>query len=409
MKAYSRWMPVIASLLALAMPAAAQQAKGGEAKPPEPKAEAKGQEAAPEADEGKHGWFFAEISDWISQPSGLEYTPATAADLQDPYGTRVLDVGNSTENRFRYRVGYVLNHNLGEFILTWWSHDTRAALNQYAPGSFVFGESAVVPYHAGVFDNGLADAFESTTRTKLRDLRIDYVRVAFSSPRITGKWFVGYRHVQHQRGLDVAYFALDPNLPPIPANKEATLAPLADVAAVQSDFSGRGAEAGLDLALPIKGKVWVETGLALAILRGKTTTAYRSLTHYYLLTPPQGNPTVIAPPYDEFSQRLDPNDPASSPLVDFIQQVDAPVGLNAVSESVNAQVLETYLGFRWRAWRDLEAFAGFRNARYTNVGMDLRPKTVAPSSNGVLNFQDVTRIDHSVSYEGYYVGVSYRY
>jgi hypothetical protein len=89
------------------------------------------------------------------------------------------------------------------------------------------------------------------------------------------------------------------------------------------------------------------------------------------------------------------------------------VGVTTDQEATS-QVLETYLGVRWKAWRGLEAFGGYRIARYTDVGADIRPNQITwtrdPSSRAInAVVADVIRTSHSVNYEGFYAGVSYKY
>ena len=75
--------------------------------------------------------------------------------------------------------------------------------------------------------------------------------------------------------------------------------------------------------------------------------------------------------------------------------------------STTSLILETYLGVRWQVWSELELIGGFRNTRYTDVGVDLRP--VVTSLSGGVNLQDVREVDRSVTYEGFYGAVAYRF
>ena len=80
----------------------------------------------------------------------------------------------------------------------------------------------------------------------------------------------------------------------------------------------------------------------------------------------------------------------------------------------------------WKALRWLDVFLGFRQSRYSDVGMDLRPKATTASPSAVtvtidddiisvspggqaINLQDLTEIDRSVEYEGFYGGVEFRW
>jgi hypothetical protein len=361
-----------------------------------------------------YGEIFAELGAWIAQPTGLQYRPGTRINPDDPFDTNTLGILHGTDNRFRYRVGYELHNNVGAFVLTWYAHQDEAGGEWFDPGNFVFGETQVSAAYAGFNDDGLADAVVSRSLTKIRDLRLDFYRTAFENERVTGKWFVGYRRITHQRNLYTSYYAVVPNLPPlipplVPSSRE-DLVPLPDLARSESQYSGRGVEAGIDLEFPVRGKdIWIEAGFAVAVLRGDLDSRYDSTTHFYAIVDSGEIVRVLAPPYSEFEEREIPGDPSSAPLINSIFQQDLPIGLRTTREGANADVMEGYIGVRWRAWRGLEAFAGFRSVRYTDVGADVRPEVVFIGDNDVVNLQTVTTTKHPAGYEGYYVGVSYRY
>jgi len=366
------------------------------------------QEDDEEDDNGRFGATFAEVEMWVAQASGLDYFPATQINPLDPTDVELLSPSYSTESRLRYRGGYKLHRNRGDLVITWYSHKERTELIGVSPGDFIYGELLPEPTFAGFGNDGLADAFSSNTRTWLRDLRIDFYRTAFKTPRASGKWFVGIRRVQHGRELDAAYHSLIPDLPALipplyePPVSGIGLDPQADTAFMSSDFNGRGLGAGFEIEMPLwKDKIVLEGGLNIAILRGKTDTVYRSTTWYYLLEG-VGQSTILELPYNEFEQV----DEEGNPLIDSIIQVQSSSGLHADRLSTTSHVLEAELGFRWKAYKGLEWFGGFRTTRYTDIGLDLRPKAAPTHAGSSL---DLSETDRSATYEGFYTGLSYSY
>lgn len=396
---------ILSSLLALlvltvlALPATAQE-----------------QEAEGDDDETGFGEIFAEFGTWVAQPAGLEYHAATLADPSDPFNTRVLNPTHGTEAELRYRVGYELARNVGGIAITWYAQEGFTSARLLRPGEFVYGELLAHPLFAGYANDGLADGFQQETRTLLRDMRIDFYRTAFRSGRVVGKWFAGYRRVEHQRNHDVSYFGLVPDFPPLVEPLTAPLPdldPRPDVVHVSSQYEGRGFEGGMDFLAPVwRERLSIEGGFAMAVLRGKVNSDYRSTTHAYLLNPvdPQtGTPVVLGPPYDEFDDFTISGDPPQVfATIDRIEQVDFLIGLNTLSRSQTTTVLETYLGFRAKVHKNLEVFGGFRNAQYDGVGIDLLPTGVVETPV-TLNLQTVTETERSVTYEGFYGGVAVRF
>jgi hypothetical protein len=57
-------------------------------------------------------------------------------------------------------------------------------------------------------------------------------------------------------------------------------------------------------------------------------------------------------------------------------------------------------------WRGIEWFGGFRNARYSDVGVDIRPAAAPNYSGTTLAVEEKAR---SVTYEGFYTGLAYRF
>jgi hypothetical protein len=378
MKPMARWIVAAACALGVTTFASAQdQQPSAEAKPEEP----------------RESRYFFESALWGAQPIGLQYEPATVVDFSSGEHS-ILSMRFGTEARGRYRFGYNFGHSIGEVVGTYWSQQDVAELSRFDASNFIYGETKASPSGAGVFDDGLADGFSSVARTKTRDLRIDYYRDAFETPHVKSRWFVGLRRIDHYRVLRATYFALGANLPivvdPDSGAPRNDLDPDADEATVSSSFSGRGIEAGLDITLPIRRKLWVNTGFALAAVRGRIVSRHSSLTHVYAIIDPEtGDATILAPPFDDVF-----NDPANAKT---LAELALPVAFNQNSQVSSSQLLETYVEFRWNCWNRLEVFAGFRGTRYDNVGRDLGLSV------------DAVPTDRSVGFEGYYAGASYRY
>ena len=360
----------------------------------------RGQEEDVEEDDGRFGTIYAELGYWVSQINGLEYFPATETPGPDPTATFLISPDDSTETAARYRVGYEIAKNTGALVLTWYGHEQPFEISRSSPGQFIYGENLAHPALAGFANDGLADAFDASGRTVLRDLRIDFYRTAFQNRRAIGKWFAGLRRVEHKRNQRADYHAVLPPFPPFLPDPGFSfdLDPFSDTAQIESEFDGRGLEAGMDVVFPFwKDKFVVEAGFAFAALRGKVDTFYLSANHFYVDTL-----TGIA---------IDPADYdtvfSDQALIDNTQHDVALEGLRTSSESRSADVQEIYLGLRWKAWRGLDVFAGFRSARYSNVGVDLRPVNVTDVVG--LNFQNVTQVDRSATYEGFYGGVAYSF
>ncbi len=397
MNAILRRLVVLGALVAVCGSATAQDPSGSSA------SEQNDQEEERLRDVG-YGQMLFEVTAWIAQPTGTEYNAATRLDPLDEFGTTVIDVGQGTENSFIWKGAFIFAKNIGEFSISWWAHETEADLQILRPGDFQFGEINVNPLFAGVNDDGKSDGFIADTSTSIDDLKIAWGRQAFKNKRITGSWYVMARRVEHDRRMSVNYYALAPNLPPvIPPLSSARpdLVPNFDRAVMSSGYEGRGLGAGLDVVLLIsRRKLFMEAGLGVTVLRGKVTTRFTSQTHYYATIVSGAIDEILAPPYSEFE---DPN------LIDDIGQFESGVGVNADSISQNASVLEAYLGFRWLAWKGLEVTLGFRTQQYLDVGADYAARSVTTGPNDAINVQSLQQTSRSVSYEGLYVGLGYRF
>jgi len=350
--------------------------------------------------------FRLEASDWVAQPAGLEFEPVSVIDPTDPFGTTIDDMDFGTQSSGRYGVSVEFPNGQGGIQGTWWGTSSEAEETVALPGSFVFGELLAFPALAGFANDGLADGYTAQAETLLRELRLDYFRTAFESKGISGRWFVGYRQVAHDRRISASYFAFEPLLPPLfpPFLPEPRpdLDPLPDTVALSSEFEGRGVESGLQIRVPVLAgdRLWFEGAFALAALRGDVATEYRATNAAYIFTDALGNRFVLAPPYDIFDDVISTDPPIF--VVDSITQETGSVGVRTDHRSQSASVIEAELGLRWRFWKTFELFGGFRSSRYDGVGVDLE---VAPPTGS--NLQAVTEESRSVYYEGFFFGLTF--
>ena len=227
--------------------------------------------------------------------------------------------------------------------------------------------------------------------------------------------------------MAATYFALAPDVPnvlnPISGVASETLfrrlQSRADTAFQSGTFNGRGLETGMTFKMNLGSskKVWAEADVSLALLRGKIESDYLSTTHRYILRDTGGNFLYeLVPPYDEFEEFDDPNDPTSPATAERIRQQNLRTGLNVQSDPGASMVMEMAVSLRWRVWKNLDVFGGIRQSYYENVGVDLRPRSVAPAGNQVtdgvdlvVNQNDATRDLKSITYEGMFFGIAYTY
>jgi hypothetical protein len=380
------------------------------------------QEEAPAEETGSRlGNIYFNLESWVSQPTGLEYVPATLINPGSPLETTTLEVPYGTSNEARYQLDYAMPSELGHLVFTLYKHKDDPGLTRLSPAEFIYGATLTNPLFAGVDNDGLADGFASATYTKLRDARIDFYRPAFRSPRVAANWFVGWRRVRFSRSLAADYFGLVPDFPPLlppggycpdppPPDAPCPLNPIPDSAGIKSSFEGRGATVGMDLEFPLwKNTVVLEGDIAISVMRGKVDTEYGSETALYVLDGTE----ILGPPYDEFDDVLVDDQGVVTYLIDDITQETFTVGLQADGLSTTSEVFEASIGFRWRTpLKRLEVYGGFRQAHYADAAIDLRPKnvtyTVTEDGLEVRNIQDIDEVDRSVTYEGFYGGIRVR-
>ena len=389
--------------------------------------------------------YLVEAGIWASKPNGLGYRPVSQTSPVDGF-TQVRDFDPGTEGDVRYLGELALPDDLGSLRIVWFATRTEEALVDSTPGTFQFGALLANPIFAGFQDNGLADGFESQSATVLRDLRLEFARTAIDTDRVQAKWFAGVRRITHTRTLEANYSALAGDLPPFAGD---LLQPLDDTVFLESDYTGRGLNLGFEANFPFAKRFQVETALGVAAMIGQTDTRFNSNSTYYVFNRPslcpgdtQGIIDPMAPtefvllraPFAEFEQVFiddpagcptTPSDPPSSQAttlraVDLINQQDFPVNIEQTNVSQTSMVIEGSLGVRANVTAGLEAFIGYRLARYTEVGIDLLFDGASSTGsvevnpeNGELingfNLQRVREESRSVTYDGVYVGLGYRF
>jgi hypothetical protein len=382
-----------------------EQAKKEEAKKKKEEASGEDQKTQDEArkDDGRFVRYFLEFGYYFGQAAGVDFVPAT---LTTGSSSVALAMDIPQQSNVLVRGGLVFKDNIGELILTYWSQDNHAIESAYTPGHFAFGETLVPPTYAGFANDGLADGYDATSRALTRDIRLDFYRQAFSSPRMSGRWYIGVRRLDRDNEIGANYYGLDAPLPaflpPLTAPRP-DLQPIPDGAEIVSQFSGNGLEAGFELRIPVTKRIWIDSGLGFALLQGSQLLSYAATTHAYALFSSDGSTIerILQPPYSEFEQLQDPNDPSQGYLIDSIRQVPFPVTWVHAGSETTVQVTELFAAARARAWKDLEVFLGLRATRYDNTNSDMIPSEAATKG--------LPKVDRTVSYYGLNIGLSYKF
>jgi hypothetical protein len=133
------------------------------------------------------------------------------------------------------------------------------------------------------------------------------------------------------------------------------------------------------------------------VVRGKNDSSYSSSSSYYALKGvPMTTEELIAflasPPVQ------DPDSPIVVPKITDISQVSV-VKANFISSTLFAQSWDVYLGVQVICYRGLRAFLTLRDVSYTHIGEYVVPKPGPSNQTTALN----------AGYEGYTVGLSYRF
>jgi hypothetical protein len=290
-------------------------------------------------------------------------------------------------------VAYHLPKGMGSVVMEYDSMDFENNDQFYTPGVFQYLESQGLNTLSGVFDDGFADGVKANASNKTREFRLDYQNVAWDTPRTHATWGAGVRSIDHSELLEVHYLALVPNfpplIPPIAVDAEA-LAPRPDTYRAQSNFSGTGAGVSLDVEFKFHPRFSIISGLGISLLTGKLSTKYETTTFFYLNN---SQPPVILTPEELF----DLLNNGTAEEIGLITQNGFSVDAYTPPTKQAAQAYEAYVGVQSTVWRGLKVYATFREMYYDHVGARLSVDATLETSS------------RSVNYEGYLVGVSWRF
>ena len=363
-----------------------------------------------ESGEDDAGWgqLIAEYGTWVSEAGGLGDNVASIIDPINPFNTVVAGFPKGTSSEDYSRIGAELTGNRGRLMLTWYAHDDQNRFSGRDPGNFIYGQLLAFPSFAGLSNDGLADAFDAQRTTALRDLKIEYSRVAFSNSRVQGRWSIGFRKVKHRTRTDATYFALVPDFPafvPPLVNALPDLTPLPETAEVFSSYEGTGLTGGMEFEAPIwRDKFSLEGSVGLSVLLGTSDTTYNATNHYYSLLG-----VVLDPPYTELGDyMLDSTGTFLIGTAVSVEQETLEVGLRSESLSRGAQVYEVSMGGRVRPLKYMDVFFGYRVHHYGGVGVELRPRNAVVSGN-TINTTDASEVERSATYRGFYGGVGFHF
>ncbi|HZN54305.1 MAG TPA: hypothetical protein VFB67_03215, partial [Candidatus Polarisedimenticolaceae bacterium] len=307
-----------------------------------------------------------------------------------------LMLGTGSHIRESWRVAYHLPKGIGSVVFGYDSMEDEERAENALPGVFVFVESRAFPAFRGAFDDDLADGVSSGARRKTREMRIEFAGRAFETKLARGTWSAGYRSVDHNRAVEIHYLGIVPNLPPVIPPQvpnpidPAVFAPQPDIVREKSDFSGSGIGGGLDVEFILHPRVSVISGLSVGVLRGKVDTQYTSRASFYASTP--GVPLTREELFDILEN-------GTGDEVALVHQESVLHAIRTTSESLPAQTFDAYAGVQVSIFRGFKAFATLREAYYQNVALYVVPN--ASKGND--------RTKHSAGYEGYQLGVSWRF
>jgi hypothetical protein len=412
------WWLALACGAILALPCAAQEGSGKDeipAQPPPETEKAEPNEAPPAAaptptkksknleDPPLHRWggLFISLAAWSPSPVGAEnqiaiITPGGGA----PYPL-MLDA--DAHIRESWVGAYLLPKEMGAIVMHYDSMNLSSQENFFSPGQFIYYESEAFPEFRGAFDDGLADGVSAGSTLKTREFRLEFQNTAWDTKRTHATWGAGVHSVDNSQSLQTTYYAIVPNLPPVippiidPTPDPRRFAPLPDVVFEQSDFSGSGVGASLDVEFVLFPRLSVVSGLSIGLLKGETSTYWQSQTSYYY----EGfQDDEVGPPHylskDELFFIMNNGTPEQ---ILGITQISVTEALSVSNASQAAQTFDLYVGLESRIWRGLKVFATFREMYYQNVGAR---NVRAP--DGTIKTTSI-----SFGYEGYLLGLSWRF
>jgi hypothetical protein len=402
------WLALLCGAL-LALPAAAQEGADKEETPSQAPTEAEKNEAPPAPpavskdakleDQPMHRWgaWTISLAAWSPSMVGGEDEIAIVVPTNNhaPYP---LMLGAEANIRESWLVAYHLPRNLGSVVMHYDSMNYNQQATYLSPGQFIYGESQAYPGYRGAFDDGFADGVSAEATRKTREVRFEFSDTAWQTKHTRATWGAGVHNIDYAQQLRIEYYALVPNLPPVippvidPAPDPATYAPRPDYVTQQSDYSGSGVGGSLDVEFVLHPRFSIISGLSIGLLRGKVTTSYQSLTSYYYST--DGGYHYLSK--DELFDILNNG---TENQIKQVGQDSVTVALSAPNVSQAAQTFDLYVGVQSAVWRGLKVFATYREMYYQNVGARAVPTTALTIDRQTL----------SVGYEGYLVGLSWRF
>jgi len=403
----TKWSVALLCGMALALSVRAQEDAIPKEPPPppsEPKEEAAQPTTPPPApkkvnygDPPLHRWGGWTISVAAWEPSLVGANEEIATTYTAGIGYPIVE-GSTPRIREAVALIYHLPKDLGSIGGSYESMYQEDSVSDLSPGNFIYGETRAYPLVTGAFDDGFADGVTADLLRKTRDFRLWYSQTAFESARAKGTWAVGYRQLSHSRDIAISYLAIVPNLPPlippaVPINFDPSLLqPKTDAMSQTSNFTGHGLGANLDFQFPVAPRVSIITGLSIGLIRGAANSAYVSRSSYYYDTANPGVPLTRDQLFTILGSGTATEIGSVDQAIVFVGDVQNPI-------SQFAESLDIYLGLEVYLYKGLKIFGTLRDVYYNNVGEYVVPTV------GFTN----TRTPLSAGYEGYVLGLSWRY
>jgi hypothetical protein len=404
-----KWFVLLCGIV-LAVPAIAQE----EPAPPPPSPPAEEKPAAAEPAPAKKssvedpplkswGGMTVSIAAWNPTLVGADEEVTI---FNSPSGPQPLYQTSDERIRETIRVSYHMPKDWGSIVIGFDSMKHDDTMEVATPGQFLFAETLPYPQVLGVFDDGLADGVASRGVRKTSEFRLEYQRKAFDTKWVRGWWSAGYRELSHERVLDASYFAIVPNLPPVippliePGFDPESLVPQPDMVNQLSQFTGHGLGAALDVEFPVHKRVAIISGLSIGVVRGDIRSTFESTSSAYFL-----GASTVPLTRDELFAIMDsiPPPPADGepapPLVTDINQRAFSQSLSTTSDSQTTATYDIYLGVNVICYPGLRVFLTVRDVSYGDVG-----RYIIPSPGPTMQTKTL-----SAGYEGYNVGISWRF
>jgi hypothetical protein len=418
-----RWVVAVCGAV-FAASAFAQQSEPPSPPPDEPKPEAPAPAAEPPpppkpksqlGDPPLHRWGGLTIAADAWSPMQANQDDEIAIFNDTLQNTRVLDMPSDATTREHIRVTYHLPKDMGSIRFEYDSMRHEAFAKIFDPGNFVYGELHVIPFFAGLRDDGLADGLDATSVNKTREFRVEYEATAFESPRAKGTYHVGYHTVDNAWELDTNYYALLPTFPPfLPPNfspdfNPTFLFPIPDSARSTSDFTGSGLGGGFEVEFKLHPRVSLWGDISLGVLRGNVDTRYASTTSAYFLRDEAGN---ILLTFEEVLAIIAAEhlpDPDGTNQTELITQGTFTTGVALRNRTRMVYEFDVSMGIDFKIWRSLVGTVGLRELGYVDVTSDVRRGTPVLQPTGTVNLERVEENDKSAGYEGFFIGLSYRF